>query len=156
MKHIPRSLALAAFSLFSHTAFAASFGSREVAQEVSLAEALANPARYSGRLVRISGTVSDVCQKKGCWMVLGSGASTVRVRFGNHDFFVPTDSSGKAAVVEGRLRTVELSEEQYQHLAGEAVDRESIQRKSVELNASGVRLENAPKGRKSRRGKSGG
>ena len=62
-----------------------------------LEEVSAEPDRYQGRSVLVRGRVRDVCQKKGCWMVVDDGTAHARVRFADYAFFVPKDSSGKEA-----------------------------------------------------------
>ncbi len=54
--------------------------------------------------VKVTGKVSEVCQKKGCWMTLVSdqpGNPDMRVTFKNYAFFMPKDLAGKRVVVDG-------------------------------------------------------
>lgn len=54
--------------------------------------------------VKVTGKVSEVCQKKGCWMTLVSdqpGHPEMRVTFKDYAFFMPKDLSGKRVVVDG-------------------------------------------------------
>ncbi|MEM6262071.1 MAG: DUF4920 domain-containing protein [Bacteroidota bacterium] len=57
----------------------------------------------TGRVnTKLSGTVENVCQVKGCWMTLKmADEQTMRVRFKDYGFFVPKDGSGKQAIIEG-------------------------------------------------------
>ncbi len=52
--------------------------------------------------VTVRGKVTEVCQKKGCWMDmdLGSGKS-MTVRFKDYGFFVPMNGTGRTAVIKG-------------------------------------------------------
>jgi hypothetical protein len=53
---------------------------------------------------KVTGKVSEVCQKKGCWMTLVSddpAKPAMRVTFKDYAFFMPKDLSGKRVVVEG-------------------------------------------------------
>ena len=52
------------------------------------------------------------CEKKGCWMELAADAKGpgVRVTFKDYGFFVPLDSAGRTAKVEGVVKVAELSE----------------------------------------------
>ena len=52
--------------------------------------------------VTVRGKVTEVCQKKGCWMDmdLGSGKS-MTVRFKDYGFFVPMNGAGRTAVIQG-------------------------------------------------------
>ena len=98
--------------------------------------------------VQLRGTVSSVCQVKGCWMVLdlAEGQQT-RVTFKDYGFFVPTALVGKEVVVNGRALVDLISEEARKHYAKDAGKSEeeirNIQgnRKSYSLVAEGVIVE---------------
>jgi len=53
--------------------------------------------------VKVTSTIVDVCQKKGCWMNLdlGSGKSAL-VRFKDYGFFVPKNAGKSEAIVHGK------------------------------------------------------
>ena len=46
----------------------------------SLAEVVRAPEEFEARPVLLRGRISDVCQRKGCWVVLRDGGEQVRVR----------------------------------------------------------------------------
>lgn len=55
--------------------------------------------------VKIRGEITEVCQKKGCWMMMDIGnEEKMRVTFKNYSFFVPKDIDGQYAVVEGVVK----------------------------------------------------
>lgn len=85
---------------------------------VPLARALADPASHVGQPTVFSGRVVDVCQKKGCWVMLEDEGQGARVLLGDHDFYVPKDVRG-AAQVHGVLSRVELSPDAQRHTAEE-------------------------------------
>jgi len=121
------------------------FGARlKLTRAVPLAELVGNPERFEGKPVLVRGTVSDVCQKKGCWTILRDGEAQVRVRFHDYGFFLPKDCSGEEALVEGRVKIELLSEAKARHYAEESRDSDpaSIQGPKRELGfvATGVRL----------------
>lgn len=93
----------------------------ELKDEQPLANVLAKPDDYSGKVVLVSGKVERVCQKKGCWMELrADGAPTgVRVTFKDYAFFVPFDSVGATAKIEGNIEVKVLDKATADHLAGE-------------------------------------
>ncbi|MBU3742536.1 MAG: DUF4920 domain-containing protein [Candidatus Kapabacteria bacterium] len=66
---------------------------------------------------RITATVSEVCQKKGCWMILKDKDLSVRVTFKDYGFFVPKDLAGRRVLVEGVLSQTVLSEADARHYA---------------------------------------
>lgn len=70
-----------------------------------------------GTPVRVQGTPSKVCEKKGCWLTLQDGEREVRVTFKDYGFFVPKDIVGKKVVLEGTVKEEEVSEKDRRHYA---------------------------------------
>ena len=69
----------------------------------------ADPAQFANQTLVLEGRVSAVCERKGCWLALSTGADTPPLRVevartdaGEYAFTVPTTASGWAAV-RGRL-----------------------------------------------------
>lgn len=117
------------------------------APSVKLADVLAKPQEHDGKTVLVEGQVRKACEKKGCWMELASSADSkspgVRVTFKDYGFFVPLDSAGSAARVEGVVKVAELSESRAKHYEGEGaiVPRGSDGKpREVQLVATGVEL----------------
>ena len=91
---------------------------------VALAEALRTREAEAGSdgeqpWLLLSGKIGQVCQAKGCWMMLIDGDQAVRVKFGDHAFFLPKDIAGKALVL-GRFERKEMTEAQARHMAEDA------------------------------------
>ena len=88
---------------------------------VDLKVALAEPEKVIGRSVIVEGKVDKVCPMKGCWLeLMPAGESRgVRVTFENYGFFVPKDSMGWTARLEGEFVREELSKREVDHLVGE-------------------------------------
>lgn len=74
---------------------------------LTLAQAIKSPAKFAGRKIRLEAPITGVCQTKGCWMNLGKpdakGNPPVFVKFKDYGFFMPKDSSGRTAIVEGTM-----------------------------------------------------
>ncbi|MCS6803675.1 MAG: DUF4920 domain-containing protein [Acidobacteriota bacterium] len=85
---------------------------------LTLAEAL-QPANLN-KPIRIEAKIAEVCQMKGCWMVLVDGEHTVRVTFKDYGFFVPKNSAGRMVIVEGQVSETTISEAQARHYAEDA------------------------------------
>ena len=68
--------------------------------------------------LKIRGKVEEVCQKKGCWMMmkLGNGEE-MRITFKDYKFFVPKDLSGKEVIIDGYAYVDTTSVKQLQHYA---------------------------------------
>lgn len=73
-----------------------------------------------GRTLAVHARAAEVCQSKGCWMVLTEGARSIRVTFQDYAFFVPKDIAGKTVVVEGVLSRRLLSADEAKHYADES------------------------------------
>jgi hypothetical protein len=117
--------------------------------KVALADLVKDPAAWSGKTVKTEGVVSSVCQDKGCWMVLKAGDQSVRVRFKDYAFFVPKDSAGATAVLEGVFTVKTIPEATAKHYAEETPggkpDAVKGDQKELSFLASGVELAKAGK-----------
>ncbi len=71
---------------------------------------------------KISGTITKVCQKKGCWLILADGNQFARVTFKDYKTFVPTDTGNSPGTVFGVLSEKVLSPETVKHYAADAGD----------------------------------
>ncbi len=115
-----------------------------LAHAAQVGEVTKHPERYVGKPVLVHGKVSQVCQRKGCWMILRDGEAHVRVRFKDYGFFLPKDCSGKEAYVEGVVQRKRLSERTARHYESETPggDPSKVKgaRRELGILASGVRL----------------
>jgi len=73
------------------------------AQPVALAEVAKNPSAFAGKTFATTGTVTAVCQHRGCWMEIKDEAGEAHIKMAGHSFFVPRTASGKKARVMGTL-----------------------------------------------------
>jgi hypothetical protein len=68
----------------------------------------------------LSGTIKEVCTKKGCWMTLTMpDESDLMVRFKDYGFFVPFDAQGEV-LINGKAFISETSVENLRHYAEDA------------------------------------
>ena len=87
-------------------------------------EILADPDIWAGRKVRVTGEVSGVCSKQGCWMDLTSGEDvTLRIKVDDGVIVFPQDAVGHSAEAEGEVEILEMELEKYtdwlEHVAEE-------------------------------------
>lgn len=81
---------------------------------------LADPKPHVGKTVRVSGEVTTVCQKAGCWLVLrGDEGDTLRVTMKEHGFAVAKDIAGRTAHVEGEVIEHAVDPETVAHFKSE-------------------------------------
>ena len=74
-------------------------------------------------------------------MILADKQARARITFKDYGFFVPLDSAGSAAIVEGEVQVKTLTEAERKHLAedaGKTVD--AIPAHEIRLVATGVEL----------------
>ena len=113
----------------------------------SLAAVMEDPDKFADKAMRIEGTVRAACTRKGCWMELAKGAdreaSGARVTFKDYGFFVPKDSAGANARVEGVVAVKTLDQGQVEHYESEGAslkkDKDGTA-KEVRIVAVGVEL----------------
>ena len=71
--------------------------------------------------VTVKGKVTDVCQKKGCWMKLEKNdGETIRVTFKDYALFMPKDIVGKEVIMRGKAMTDTTSVDDLKHFAEDA------------------------------------
>jgi RecJ-like exonuclease len=93
---------------------------------MNLVAAVKGIESYEGKTIQISGEVTEVCQTKGCWMILTNAGKTARVHFEDYGFFVPSDISGRSVDLRGTIRVKDISEEQAKHYAEDAEPGSSV------------------------------
>ncbi|MCI5105996.1 MAG: DUF4920 domain-containing protein [Pseudomonadales bacterium] len=112
---------------------------------VSLREAIAGLDEEGEATVKVMGEVTEVCQAKGCWMILVDGDSYARITFKDYGFFVPIETSMQRSVVYGVLSEHVLSGEQAEHYAQDAGAQSTLEMhgevREYSLVASAVQLE---------------
>ncbi|MBS4028678.1 MAG: DUF4920 domain-containing protein [Ignavibacteriales bacterium] len=112
-----------------------------------LADILKQNQPYDTNDVLLEGTIAEVCENKGCWMVLENEKTTVRVEFKNYGFFVPWDAQGKKVKVQGQLKEKKVSASTAKHMAGEMknspIKKEEIKKENIVtvFVANGVEIE---------------
>ena len=87
---------------------------------VSLATAIARANADGAFEGKIRGRVTEVCRKKGCFMILADAAHYARVTFKDYRFFVPTDTRSVDSTVFGRLEAVSLTRAEAAQFAADA------------------------------------
>jgi hypothetical protein len=95
-----------------------------------------------GKKIKLTGTVAKVCQSKGCWFALqGKSETTVRITSLGYKFFVPKNSSGMLATVEGVFVENITSAEDAQHFEDDRVKGTSEKPKKISQPVKEFKLE---------------
>jgi hypothetical protein len=68
--------------------------------------------------VKVKGSINSCCQNKGCWMKMPLTADKeMTVKFKDYGFFVPKNSAGKPAIIEGWAYKEMVSVDELRHFA---------------------------------------
>jgi hypothetical protein len=94
-------------------------GAFEPGPSVVLTALLSDPKKYAEQSVITEGHVQRACSRKGCWMEIGKGDDSCRVTFKDYGFFVPTDSAGADARIQGKITTQRIDPAKVKHLEAE-------------------------------------
>ena len=110
---------------------------------VPVSAAIAAFDEHAGEPRRYSGRITEVCQAKGCWMMLEDDGQVARVMFGDHAFSLPKEATG-TAVVHGVLERRELTPAQVEHLSGDSGKGIAAEPVEYRIVADGVRVAGSP------------
>lgn len=70
--------------------------------------------------VKLTGTVTEVCQMEGCWIKVKSPNGNMMVKMKDHKFTVPVILNGKNIVIDGTAEEKLTTVEQLRHFAEDA------------------------------------
>jgi hypothetical protein len=115
---------------------------------LTLATVLSSPEQYADKAVTIEAKVRRNCTRKGCWMELSEALDPAlpgcRVTFKDYGFFVPLDSAGSTARVQGVVEVETVAAPEVAHLESEGAKFAAKQpdgtAREVRVIASGVEL----------------
>jgi hypothetical protein len=121
-------------------------------QSVTAKALLDNPQAHMEGVIRVTdATITDVCQTKGCWLVIADQDRNMRIFTKDHGFVVAKDSGGSTCELEGTVVSKVIKQEFVEHLEGESTAVESMPEKGMsegdtiyEFLASAVRINGEP------------
>lgn len=97
--------------------------------------------------VAVKGKVTEVCEKKGCWLTIQTDDNEqFFVKMKDYGFFVPTALKGKNVILEGDAETKTISVDEQKHYAEDAkksqAEIDAITKPSEEIRfmASGIKV----------------
>ncbi len=93
----------------------------KTSKKVALDRVLKAPSKYEGRTILVEGVIVRSCKKEGCWAELASAPDkpSIRIKMKDHAFFIPLQSEGLLAKVEGKVMIKTLSKETVKHMIEE-------------------------------------
>ncbi|SHN02856.1 protein of unknown function [Chryseobacterium carnipullorum] len=99
--------------------------------------------------VAVKGKVTDVCEKKGCWLTIQTeDNSQFFVKMKDYAFFVPTALKGKMVVMEGTAERKVTSIDEQKHYAEDAkkpqaeIDAITSPKEEIRFVANGIKVVN--------------
>lgn len=99
--------------------------------------------------VTVKGEVTDVCEKRGCWVTIKTeNGSSFFVKMKDYAFFVPTALKGKNVVLEGNAEKKITSVEELKHYAKDAkkaqseIDAITFPKEEIRFLANGIKVVN--------------
>lgn len=108
------------------------------AADVSLASIAQHPTAFVGKTVTTTGTVTAVCQHRGCWMEIKDDATQAHVSMAGHAFSVPRSASGRKARVQGTLTAAPDEESECNEEAAKQMGKPVAK---LQLEAIGVEID---------------
>ena len=123
-----------------------------VENSVTAATLLDEPSAYMEGVVRVTdATITDVCQAKGCWLVIADGDRNMRIFTKDHGFVVAKDAGGSNCELEGTVVSKTVKKDFVEHLEAESTQADSMPEKGkeegdtiYEFVASAVRIAGKP------------
>lgn len=95
------------------------FGATLTLKEAQPLETALASARTTGIAkapeVLVKGEVKKVCEKKGCWLEVADGSTSLRMTFKDYGFFMPKEILGKRVIAQGRFEEKTESVDQQKH-----------------------------------------
>lgn len=78
-------------------------------------EILGDPDAWAGKKVQITGEVSGVCERQGCWIdITAADDVTLRVKVDDGVIVFPQESMGRQAVAEGEVEILDMDRDKYE------------------------------------------
>lgn len=112
---------------------------------IEAGDVLAQLTGKDSAALKVNGVIEEVCQKKGCWMIMKLDSNTqMRISFKDYGFFVPKNSAGNTAIIEGYAYKDTTSVEELRHFATDAgkskeeIEKITTPEINISFEASGV------------------
>ena len=85
-----------------------------LSEETLLSTIMEAPEKYEGEQILLSGTIVEVCPKRGCWVDLSGDKEfeKIQVKVKDGEIVFPLSAKGNEAMVEGVIEKLELTKDQ--------------------------------------------
>ena len=130
--------------LIAYASFGEKINDEDVLTKEEIIEKYKSLKSGDTAFVKFTTKVNEVCQTKGCWMLLDLGDDEAMVRFKDYGFFMPKNIADRKVIVNGKAYVSEMSIEEQRHYAEDAgKTQEEIEaiveiKKTLSFEADGV------------------
>ena len=100
--------------------FGENFSYKNLLSKKEIIEIYKNLKAGDTAIVKFAAKVNEVCQSKGCWMLLDIGDHETMVKFKDYSFFMPKNIANKEVIIHGKAFVAEVSIEDQRHYAEDA------------------------------------
>ena len=111
-------------------------------ESTSIADVVKNPEAYVGKIIRVDGTATAVCQHMGCWMAVSESdkadAPTVRLKVEDGVIVFPVSAKGKAVSAQGTFERIAASDAEGKEAASEHAKHQAKATATYQLKATGA------------------
>ena len=85
-----------------------------IKEQTLVSTIMESPEKFEGKQVLISGTIVEVCPKRGCWIDLSGDKEfeKIKVKVKDGEIVFPLSAKGSEALVEGLVEKLELTKDQ--------------------------------------------
>lgn len=115
LKSISTSLLICLITTFGASAEKINFGAgADMSRLQAISVLLDKPDEFIDQQVTVKGTITAVCQKRGCWMELASDKrfQTLKIKVRDGDMVFPMSTKGRTAFATGKLTGKTLDKSQ--------------------------------------------
>lgn len=151
-----RKLLLSIVAIFSFAILSAQNSSAEVGDiygesfEINSSTNILEPSKvYAGITMEgvFTGTVVEVCTKKGCWVKLElANGDKATIKMKEYDFFVPEEIAGKEIYINGKAELKTVSVDELKHIAEDGgksqdeIDAITQPEETISIVADGIKV----------------
>lgn len=96
------------------------YGAKPTLTTAPLSLSRAVKKENTGKYIRLTAQVDEVCQSMGCWLIAKEGDIMLRIKTKDHNFFVPKNIVGRIVIVDGIVEEQIITEELARHYAEDA------------------------------------
>jgi hypothetical protein len=113
-----------------------------VKEVTKIADVVKNPEAFVGKVIRLEGTATAVCQHEGCWLALSESAKTdaptVRLKVEDGVIVFPMTAKGKQVAAQGTFERVGANDEEGKEAAAEHAKHQAKATATYQLKATGA------------------